>query len=145
MDSNKVSKSTRTDTDSPNEENISSDYDIYNYNQSAERILYEIETYLKQRSLPTIILNTDHIVFKFNSNDVCPKPGYFINNIFNGPSNDHNYFKKNANKFKPIMKQINLIAVRYNGTIILKKGKKKDTILMDNPDYILVFHRNIKK
>ena len=60
------------------------DRHIHNYNLCTKQILSHIDTILQKNSQPDILLDTDIIVYSFNTSTICGRTGYFINNIFNG-------------------------------------------------------------
>jgi hypothetical protein len=115
--SNNIKINYSSDPESPKEATPTADFDTFNYKLCVNEILAHIKAYLYKHSIPDVVLNSSHVVYTFDKKTICKRTGYFITNIFNGPSDDSNYFKNNKNHFRPIQLNLNEIAVLYKGYI----------------------------
>lgn len=67
------------------------DLDPINFKEAIDRIKMIVNIKMKNQYL----ISDKFTVFEFKNEEKCPLTGYFINTLFNGPIDDHDYYKKN--------------------------------------------------
>jgi hypothetical protein len=105
----------------------SSEFDIRNYSIAVTEILRIVKRKLEINSCPCVQLDTPFEVFSYDAKGYCARTNYYYHVLFNGPSDNPDFFTENPD-YITLISQINVLFEPYGGCVDIRNVDDKTSI-----------------